>query len=100
MNLVDWLEEQSLPSRVWFVKRLSANDTLASGGHQAGPYIPKDFFVQNLSFHSSTRGIKSSQILQSNFLIPTTSSPTFDREKLMSFGTTTDFMEELETKPE
>lgn len=26
-----------------YVKRLSANDTLATGGHQAGPYMPKDF---------------------------------------------------------
>ena len=46
MNLVDWLEEQSAPSKVWFVKRLAANDTLASGGHQAGPYIPKDFLFR------------------------------------------------------
>lgn len=40
-----WLDEQSGPSHIWFVKRLSANDTLASGSHQAGPYIPKDFIL-------------------------------------------------------
>ena len=26
----------------WFIKRLSANDTLANKSHQAGPYLPKD----------------------------------------------------------
>ena len=26
---------------MWFVKRLSGNDTLANGTHQAGPYVPK-----------------------------------------------------------
>jgi len=42
-DLADWMEENSGPSVVWFVKRLSANDTLATGNHQAGPYIPKEF---------------------------------------------------------
>jgi hypothetical protein len=27
----------------WMAKRLSGNDTLANGSHQAGPYVPKDF---------------------------------------------------------
>ncbi len=31
---------------VWYAKRLAANDTLASGGHQAGPYIPKEFLFE------------------------------------------------------
>jgi hypothetical protein len=42
-DLSDWLNDQSSPHVIWYVKRLSANDTLASGGHQAGPYMPKDF---------------------------------------------------------
>lgn len=42
-DLTDWLDEYARPSVVWFVKRLSANDTLATGAHQAGPYIPKRF---------------------------------------------------------
>ena len=37
----DWLDEQTQDEVVWYVKRLSANDTQATGGHQAGPYIPK-----------------------------------------------------------
>lgn len=40
-NLKQWIEENSDSRAVWILKRLSANDTLASGGHQAGPYIPK-----------------------------------------------------------
>lgn len=42
-DLTDWMDEQSAPHVVWYVKRLAANDTLASGGHQAGPYMPKEF---------------------------------------------------------
>jgi|APTNR8051073442_1049403.scaffolds.fasta_scaffold08461_4 hypothetical protein len=42
-DLSDWMDEHSKPHVVWYVKRLAANDTLASGAHQAGPYIPKDF---------------------------------------------------------
>lgn len=42
-DLNDWLDEQSRTDIIWYIKRLSANDTLATGGHQAGPYIPKDF---------------------------------------------------------
>lgn len=42
-DLTDWLDEHSSPEFVWYVKRLSGNDTLANGSHQFGPYIPKDF---------------------------------------------------------
>jgi len=31
---------------MWFVKRLSGNDTLATKAHQAGPYIPKEFLFE------------------------------------------------------
>jgi hypothetical protein len=41
-DLRDWMDEHSRPHVIWYVKRLSANDTLATGGHQAGPYVPKD----------------------------------------------------------
>jgi hypothetical protein len=43
-DLTDWLDQFSGPNFVWFAKRLSANDTLATHAHQAGPYIPKEFF--------------------------------------------------------
>lgn len=42
-DIQDWLELHARPGMIWYLKRLSANDTLASGGHQAGPYIPKNF---------------------------------------------------------
>ena len=46
MELDDWFDGVSGPGFVWYVKRLSGNDTQLTGGHQAGPYIPKD-----LAFH-------------------------------------------------
>lgn len=42
-DLTDWMDENTGQHIVWYVKRLAANDTLASGAHQAGPYIPKEF---------------------------------------------------------
>lgn len=40
-DISDWLDEFSAPGFIWYVKRLAANDTLATNAHQAGPYIPK-----------------------------------------------------------
>jgi hypothetical protein len=37
----DWIDAFYSNRPIWYVKRLSANDTLANGTHQAGPYIPK-----------------------------------------------------------
>ena len=42
-DLSDWMDENTRPHIIWYVKRLSGNDTLANGSHQAGPYIPKEF---------------------------------------------------------
>lgn len=42
-DLGDWLDEQmETPDALWYVKRLSGNDTQATGSHQAGPYVPLD----------------------------------------------------------
>jgi hypothetical protein len=46
VDLSDWIDEHSRPHVIWYVKRLSANDTLATGGHQAGPYVQKDFLFE------------------------------------------------------
>lgn len=46
IDLSDWLGEFSGENVVWYVKRLSANDTLANGSHQYGPYIPKEFLFK------------------------------------------------------
>jgi hypothetical protein len=37
-----WLADKTSSSCFWYVKRLSANDTLANGTHQAGPYFPNE----------------------------------------------------------
>ena len=52
-RLSHWLTEFARPDRVWYAKRLSGNDTLANGTHQAGPYIPRDFL--NSRFPSLNR---------------------------------------------
>lgn len=41
----NWLDEFADPSFIWYVKRLSGNDTLANNSNQAGPYIPKEFLL-------------------------------------------------------
>jgi len=38
-----FLEEIDRHGMVWFIKRLSGNDTGLTGGHQSGLYIPRDF---------------------------------------------------------
>ena len=45
-DLVEWIEQCSGAGSTWYVKRLSGNDTLANGSHQAGPYIPKNVLFQ------------------------------------------------------
>lgn len=40
--LRDWLARISEPEWVWYAKRLSANDTGLTGGHQVGFYLPGD----------------------------------------------------------
>jgi hypothetical protein len=45
-DLSGWLDEFSGPERILFAKRLSANDTGATGGHGAGPYIPMEFLFR------------------------------------------------------
>ena len=47
-DLRDWLDAHSRRGFAWFAKRLSGNDTLANGTHQAGPYIPRDLLLRLL----------------------------------------------------
>ena len=44
-DLTGWLDEHAGLNSIWYVKRLSGNDTLANRTHQAGPYIPRDFLL-------------------------------------------------------
>lgn len=43
VDFSDWLTDFTRSDIVWYVKRLAANDTLATNAHQAGPYIPREF---------------------------------------------------------
>lgn len=45
MEVSDWLNDHA-EGWLWYVKRLSGNDTLANGSHQAGFYIPKLVFFR------------------------------------------------------
>jgi len=45
-DLSDWLDDFTGPQFIWYLKRLSGNDTLANGSHQAGPYVPKEFLFK------------------------------------------------------
>lgn len=45
-DLTDWMDEFGRPGFIWYAKRLSGNDTLANGSHQAGPYIPKELLFE------------------------------------------------------
>lgn len=45
-DLVEWLDENGSQDFIWYIKRLSGNDTLANGSHQAGPYLPKSLLFR------------------------------------------------------
>lgn len=47
-DILEWLDEHGGPDFTWYVKRLSGNDTLANGSHQAGPYIPREILFRVL----------------------------------------------------
>lgn len=48
MDFSLWLNSKNSPSHWFFIKRLSANDTGETGGHQVGIYIPKELVNQIL----------------------------------------------------
>jgi hypothetical protein len=55
MTLEEWIEQHSSPAFEWYLKRLSGNDTQATGGHQAGPYLPKSMVFRLFpEFESAT----------------------------------------------
>ena len=45
-QLAEWIHQCQELGGYWYVKRLSGNDTQATGSHQAGPYIPNDVAFQ------------------------------------------------------
>lgn len=46
IDIVEWIDRWAGPGQVWYVKRLSHNDTQKTRGHQAGPYIPKELLFR------------------------------------------------------
>ena len=48
IDLTDWIGENDFAQDgiIWCVKRLSANDTLATRAHKAGPYMPRQFMFE------------------------------------------------------
>jgi hypothetical protein len=60
-DLAGWFDEFDRPGFVWGVKRLAANDTLATKAHQAGPYMPKNFMF-GIFPSLNTTGIKNPDV--------------------------------------
>ena len=46
IQLAEWFHQCQESGGYWYVKRLSGNDTQATGSHQAGPYIPNRIAFQ------------------------------------------------------
>ena len=46
VQLTEWISQSQELSGYWYVKRLSGNDTQATGSHQAGPYTPNRIAFQ------------------------------------------------------
>jgi hypothetical protein len=65
-DLEDWIDGRLGSRAVWYLKRLSGNDTLANGSNQAGPYVPKDLLFEVLP------QIKDTRRLNPDFALPVT----------------------------
>ena len=63
-RLRDWFDEVIGVGWVWYVKRLSGNDTLLNENHQAGPYIPNRIVLDLFP------SIQSSQLLNPRHVFP------------------------------
>lgn len=59
-DLLRWFAEVSSKDWIWYAKYLSANDTLATGGHQVGLYIPKVVFGTLFPTAASSRTLNPS----------------------------------------
>ena len=64
-HVLAWMERHSGPDSIWFIKRLAANDTGATGAHQKGPYFPSP-----LVFHLFP-SLKKTQSPNPRAIIPT-----------------------------
>ncbi len=73
IDITEWMNDTIQSDCIWYAKRLSGNDTLANGTHQAGPYIPKNILFS---------------------LFPSLNRPEKQNPdgKFVPYGTTTNFM--------
>lgn len=42
VQLPEWITQRLVAEGYWYIKRLSGNDTQATGSRQAGPYVPRN----------------------------------------------------------
>ena len=71
MKFVDWLYNKYLKDDCYlYIKRLSANDTGASGGHQVGVYFPKSVLSHLFPSINSTEVFNPSVELSSKVVNP------------------------------
>lgn len=74
-ELDHWLKSKKKPEWLIYIKRLSGNDTGATGGHQAGPYIPKKFIFRLFP------GIDRKDKLNPSHKLPAASASHMDEER-------------------
>ncbi len=65
-GLHSWLLDKSTSDTYMFIKRLSANDTGATGGHQVGIYIPSGIVEHLFPSINHTRDLNPSVTLNAH----------------------------------
>lgn len=65
-RLHSWLLDKSTCDTYMFIKRLSANDTGATGGHQVGIYIPSAIVEHLFPSINHTRDLNPSVMLDAH----------------------------------
>jgi hypothetical protein len=89
-ELRNWLERVSGEGWFWYAKILSANDTLLTGGHQAGPYIPKSVIFELFPSIASSRELNprtSFQVSIDSHNIEHSATAIWYNNRVTAFGT-------------
>jgi hypothetical protein len=85
-----WISEVSGPQWYWFAKVLSGNDTLLTGSHQAGPYIPKPVIFTLFPSVASSRELnprRSFDVLIDSHGVSSTCTAIWYNNRVVSAGT-------------
>jgi hypothetical protein len=67
-DFLDWLAARSSPEWLVYVKRLSANDTGATKGHQAGLYVPRSVIEPLFPSLTSTKTLNPDHFLEAHIV--------------------------------